>query len=159
MALPPRCCGAAGHRDSDRHNDQPTTKRVEDTVKNLKRMLVALVPAVGLVLALSTPASAHKSVDYIDNVWFYDYGAVTINSAHTNISVCDHYADGTGVWVEFYYHVTGRHDDSYQTISDGNGAQAGCGSWSLPANGYFLGYQGRYGSTGTDYSGWNWGDF
>ena len=85
-----------------------------------------------------------------------------LNNAHTTIKVCDDRADDHGVWVEFYYHRTGAHDDDYNRISDGNGSQSGCGQWSLPPNAYFVGYQGGHSSGNSswpDASGWNWGGY
>jgi hypothetical protein len=127
--------------------------------KIIIRALGVALTAIACLVMTSGPASAHTYRDTITKYWVYDYGYVEMNNSHTTIKVCDFYGDGIGVWVEFYYRRDGHFDDIYQTVSDSNGSGYGCGSWTLPSSAYFIGYQGRYGITGEDDSGWNWGNY
>jgi hypothetical protein len=122
-------------------------------------MLVVAAATAGLVAAAAPPASAHWYARRINGPFPQSYGLVFMNEAHTRVKVCDDVYDNTGVWVEFYYQIDGVPHTSYGTVHDSNGAGNSCAEWWLPPASYFVGIRGRYGVSGVDTSGWNWGDY
>src|SRR5262249_29144586 len=114
----------------------------EEPAMRLKRaagyLLASTAVATGLVLGISSPASAHETARNINWGGVITYGWVDVDSSHRTITICDKRADNVGVYAE-YNSYNGRYYE-YGDVSDTNGSQAGCGQESPPYGYYIVAY-------------------
>lgn len=90
----------------------------------MKGAAVLAAATCGMVVAAQTPASAHDVGRSIGGDYHY-YGLFKVTQSHHRIQVCDQNADGIGLYAEFY-----TSDGGYHTLSDGNGSDDPCGSYT-----------------------------
>jgi hypothetical protein len=89
------------------------------------QMVVVGAVTAGLALAIALPASAHDS--QINLIWepsipdrLLAHGGVNLN--HTHVWICDDYADGLGVKINWRLR-----NGAVGSLGDGNGSIGGCG--------------------------------
>lgn len=93
----------------------------------MTRRVGKLLMAVGLLLTsvlVISPAEAHSRCAY----HFYDAACVSGDGTHRSWTVCDHEADGHGVWGWVQTRLGHQH-----TGYDSNGSKDPCYSYSVPS--------------------------